>query len=73
MLVNEKLSQEIYEEAGEARIFKAKKYIREGKVNIIKADYEDKDNFSLTARIETPLETFQNRAQHMLSNTFCPP
>ena len=36
MLVNEKLSQEIYEEAGEARIFKAKKYIREGKVNIIK-------------------------------------
>ncbi len=59
MLVNEKLSQEIYEEAGEARIFKAKKYIREGKVNIIKADYEDKDNFSLTARIGGHCDEYQ--------------
>jgi hypothetical protein len=29
--------------------------------------------YSLTARIETPLETFQNRVQHMLLNTFYPP
>lgn len=29
--------------------------------------------YSLTARIETPLETFQNRVQHTLLNTFYPP
>ena len=35
MQVNKNLSQEIYQDAGEARTIKAKRYINQGKVNII--------------------------------------
>lgn len=51
MLVNKSLSQEIYDDAGENRTTKAKRYVKEGRVNIIKSDYEDKDNFSLTSKV----------------------
>lgn len=59
MLVNKQLSQEIYDDAGEIRVTKAKKYIKQGRVNIIKSDYEDKDNFSLTARVDGYLDEYQ--------------
>ena len=49
MLVNKELSQEIKDDAGETRVLKAKRYINQGRVNIIKSDYEDPDNFSLTS------------------------
>ena len=41
--------QEICNDAGEAKIVKAKKYIKEGRVNIVKSDYENLDNFSLSS------------------------
>ena len=52
MLINKDLSREIYEDAGEARISNAKEYIDDGKISIIKSDYQDQDNFSLTVRIK---------------------
>ena len=39
MQVNKNLSQEIYQDAGEARTIKAKRYINQGKVNIIRTNY----------------------------------
>ena len=37
MLINRELTQEIYNDAGEARITRAKGYLNHGKINIIKA------------------------------------
>ena len=47
MLINRELTQEIYNDAGEARITRAKGYLNHGKINIIKADYENPNNFSI--------------------------
>lgn len=52
MLVNKNLTQEIYDDAGENRVLRAKRYINQGRVSIIKSDYEDKDNFSITAIVD---------------------
>ena len=49
MQVNKNISQEILEDAGETRVQKAKKYVNEGRVNIYKTNYEDKDNFSISS------------------------
>lgn len=59
MLVNKQLSQEIYNDAGEARVTKAKRYINQGRIHIIKSDYEDKDNFSLTAKVNGNFDDYQ--------------
>ena len=47
MQVNKNISQEILEDAGETRVQKAKRYVNQGRVNIYKTNYEDKDNFSI--------------------------
>ena len=49
MLINQKLSQEIYNDAGETKRIRAKDYLNQGKINIIKADYENQDNFSVAS------------------------
>ena len=49
MQVNKNISQEILEDAGEIRVQKAKRYVNEGRVNIYKTNYEDKDNFSISS------------------------
>ena len=59
MLVNKQLSQEIYNDAGESRRIKAKKYIQQGKVAIIKSDYQDKDNFTLTSIVSGNYDDYQ--------------
>ena len=52
MLISKKLSQEIYNDAGETRTSKARQYIKQGKVTITKSDYENENNFSLTSIIK---------------------
>ena len=52
MIINKELSQEIYNDAGEARRIKAKSYLNHGKINITKADYENPNNFSIKAIVE---------------------
>jgi SNF2 family DNA or RNA helicase len=59
MLVNKKLSQEIYNDAGETRISKAKRYVKEGKVNITKSDYENENNFSLTSIVSGNFDDYK--------------
>ena len=51
MQINENLSREIYEDAGEARLSRAKHYIREGKINIYDTQYENKNNFKIKASV----------------------
>ena len=59
MLVNKKLADEIYQEAGEARRIKAKQYLSQGKINIIKADYEDADNFYIKSIVKGHYDDYQ--------------
>lgn len=59
MQVNKNLSQELYQDAGEARTTKAKRYINQGKVNIIKTNYEDPNNFSITSIVSGNLDEYQ--------------
>lgn len=49
MLVNQNLSQELYEDAGYERTQRAKEYVKMGKINIIKLEYNDLDNFEITS------------------------
>ena len=41
MQVNENLSQEIYSDVGEERLTRAKRIVKQGKVEIKKVNYED--------------------------------
>ena len=59
MLVNKKLSKEIYDDAGEMRVTRAKNYVNRGRINIIKTDYENQDNFSLTAIVDGSLDEYR--------------
>ena len=59
MQVNKNLSQELYQDAGEARTIKAKRYINQGKVNIIKTNYEDPDNFSIKSIVSGNFDEYQ--------------
>ena len=47
MLINKQLSQEIYDEAGNERLQRAKAYVKQGNVSIIKLDYDNPNNFSV--------------------------
>lgn len=59
MLVNKEISQEMYDDAGERRTTKAKSYVNQGRVKIIKADYEDENNFSVTSRVTGNYDTYE--------------
>ena len=51
MQINENLLQEIYEDAGLTRLDKAKKYVKERKVDIYHTKYENKNNFKIKANV----------------------
>ena len=59
MQINENLSREIYEDAGETRIDRAKGYIREGKVDIYETQYENKNNFKIKANVIGKLDDYE--------------
>ena len=52
MHINEKLAQEIYDDIGEERLRKANNYVRQGRVKITKAIYDNPNNFEITAEID---------------------
>ena len=52
MQVNENLSQEIYSDVGEERLTRAKRIVEQGKVEIKKVNYEDPNNFEISAEVE---------------------
>ena len=52
MHINEKKAQEIYDDIGEERLRKANNYVRQGRVKITKAIYDNPNNFEITAEID---------------------
>ena len=69
MLINKKLSQEIYNDAGEDRRIRAKSYLDQGKINIIKADYENQDNFSVARLIKVSTSMISTLVFSLLSKS----
>ena len=47
MLVNEKIKEELYENAGDIRVQKARLYAKTGKVEIAKINYTNKVKYFL--------------------------
>ncbi len=58
MLINKKLTQEIYGDAEENKIYRAKEFLNYGKVNIVKADYQNPDNFSVEAIVNGNMDDY---------------
>lgn len=52
MYINQRIAREIYEEAGIERLSKARKYVREKRVDIEEILYEDRNNFWIHAEVE---------------------
>lgn len=61
MLVNQRLAQEIYDEAGEERVERAKSYVRQSRVEIKEAIYEDKDNFEIVGQVDGNYDDYTTR------------
>jgi len=52
MQVNDKLAQEIYNDVGEERLTRAKRIVKQNKVEIKKVNYEDPNHFEVSANVE---------------------
>lgn len=52
MVVNYRIMEELYEDAGENRTSKAKQYVNEKKVNITKVIYDDSENFEIRSKVK---------------------
>ena len=52
MYINQRIVREIYEEAGIERLSRAKRYVKERKVDIEEISYEDRNNFWICAEVE---------------------
>ena len=61
MLINRKLSQSIYEDAGQEKMEKAKRYIHQSRVEIKEMIYDDKDNFEVTAEVDGNYDEYITR------------
>ncbi len=59
MLINKQLSQEIYDEAGNARLQRAKTYVKQGNVSIIKLDYDNPNNFSVKSIVSGYFDKYE--------------
>ncbi len=49
MFINQTVAKEVYEDAGDARLEKAKAYVKERRVSIEHVEYEDMNNFSVSS------------------------
>lgn len=52
MYINQRIVREIYEEAGIERLSRARKYVKEKRVDIEEISYEDRNNFWMRAEVE---------------------
>ena len=51
MLVNKEIENELYYDAGDTRVQKARLYVRTGRTKIEKINYNDENNFEITGRV----------------------
>ena len=61
MQVNSQLADEIYNDVGSMRLEKAKRIVNEGKVEIKKVDYENPNNFEISAEVEGNYDFYNTR------------
>ena len=61
MLVNQKLAQEIYDEAGTERVERAKRYVTQSRVEIKEAIYDDKDDFEIVGQVDGNYDDYTTR------------
>lgn len=52
MFINQTVTKELYNEAGEARLSRAKEYVRRGKVSIETIHYDNMNNFSISSFVD---------------------
>ena len=52
MFINQTVTKELYNEAGDARLDRAKKYVAQKRVNIQTIYYENMNNFSVTSLVD---------------------
>ena len=51
MLVNREIENELYHDAGDTRVQKARLYVRTGRTKIEKINYNDENNFEITGKV----------------------
>lgn len=51
MLVNQEIERELYYDAGDTRVQKARIYVKTGRTKIEKIDYENENNFEITGKV----------------------
>ena len=51
MLVNKEIEEELYHDAGDTRVQKARLYVRTGRTKIEKINYNDENNFEITGKV----------------------
>ena len=51
MLVNKKVEDELYYDAGETRVQKARLYVKTGRTEIEKINYNNENNFEITGKV----------------------
>ena len=51
MLVNKAIEQELYDDAGEERVEKARLYVQTGRTQLEKINYNDENNFEITGKV----------------------
>ena len=51
MLVNKEIENELYHDAGDTRVQKARLYVRTGRTKIEKINYNDENNFEITGKV----------------------
>ena len=61
MQVNSKLAEEIYKDVGYERLERAKKIVKRDKVEIKKVNYEDQNNFEISANVEGSYDDYITR------------
>ena len=61
MLVNQKLSQGIYDDAGKERLSRAKRYLIQSRVKIKQVNYSDKDNFEVIGQVDGNYDDYTTR------------
>lgn len=61
MQVNSKLAEELYKDVGAERLEKAKKIVSERRVEIKKVNYENQNNFEVSADVEGNYEDYTTR------------
>ena len=52
MFINQTIAKELYEDAGESRLQRAKEYVKQRRIEIEQIDYDNMNNFSVSSLVD---------------------